>query len=224
MTPPLSATPPLSPVLLAGLPLRPFSPKFVQPVLNLLMSAIHRRHPDVFERLEAIAEPVFVIDPTDLPFVFLLQAKASAPRLQALVRGDAALDTATATIHGPLLTLLTLLEGNIDGDALFFSRDLTIEGDTEAVVALRNAVDGAEVDLIGDVLSLVGPMAVPARRSLDLASRVFGRAAADLELVRDAILEPANRRLEGQARQQREFEQRLDDLHEPRRRGRRTSS
>jgi predicted lipid carrier protein YhbT len=39
---------------------------------------------------------------------------------------------------------MQLLEGKLDGDALFFSRDLVVDGDTEAVVMLRNIIDGAE--------------------------------------------------------------------------------
>jgi predicted lipid carrier protein YhbT len=42
--------------------------------------------------------------------------------------------------------LLGMIDGTYDGDALFFSRDLTIEGDTEAVLALRNALENAEFD------------------------------------------------------------------------------
>jgi len=41
--------------------------------------------------------------------------------------------------------MIELLEGRADGDALFFSRTLTVEGDMEAVVALRNAIDGSEI-------------------------------------------------------------------------------
>jgi predicted lipid carrier protein YhbT len=42
--------------------------------------------------------------------------------------------------------LVGMLDGSYDGDALFFSRDLVIEGDTSAVLALRNALDDAEID------------------------------------------------------------------------------
>jgi len=224
MPTPQSATPPLSPVLLAGLPLQPLPPRLLQPGLDALMSTVHQRHPDVFERLSGIAEPVFAIDPIDLPLGFVLQATADAPRLSALSRDDDNFRAAPATIRGPLLSLLALLEGNIDGDALFFARDLTIEGDTEAVVALRNAVDGAEIDLMGDALTIAGPLAGPAKHVLGLAGRLFGRAAADLELVRNAILEPATRRLESQARQQQAFEQKLAEIGKPARRSRERSA
>ena len=49
-------------------------------------------------------------------------------------------------IAGPLLGLIGLIDGTYDGDALFFSRDLVVEGDVEAVLALRNAIDDAGID------------------------------------------------------------------------------
>jgi predicted lipid carrier protein YhbT len=51
-----------------------------------------------------------------------------------------------ARIAAPLVVLIGMLDGSYDGDALFFSRDLVIEGDTSAVLALRNALDDAEID------------------------------------------------------------------------------
>lgn len=47
-----------------------------------------------------------------------------------------------------------MVHGALDGDALFFSRDILIEGDTEAVLALRNAVDDAEIDLAGEIAAV----------------------------------------------------------------------
>ena len=101
----------------------------------------------MFSRLGDQADKVFLIDPTDLPFVFVLEpARRSARQLSALRR--AATVDWDARIAGPLAALIGLVHGAYDGDALFFSRDLSIEGDTEAVVALRNAIDNEELDLV----------------------------------------------------------------------------
>jgi O2-independent ubiquinone biosynthesis accessory factor UbiT len=207
-----SMAPPLSPILVAGLPLRilPLGP--VQLALDALMSVIHGRHRDVFERLSGIEDPTFIIDPLDLPLLFILRAGPASPKLIVVNADDAARVDAPTTIRGPLLALIALLEGRTDGDALFFSRELVIEGDTEAVVALRNAVDDAEVDIIGDVLAAAGPLATPVGRALDLLSRLFSRAQADMQLVHDAVLEPANRRIDNQNRAQHELQHRIDDL------------
>jgi len=212
-------TPPLSPVLIAGMPLRPLPPVFLRPVLNAMMTTLRRRHPGVFERLAGIENPVFEIDPVDLPFAFLLKMSATAPGLSAHRKDDPVLAEAGATIRGPLLSLIELLEGHTDGDALFFSRQLSIEGDTEAVVALRNAIDDAEVDLLSDIMAAAGPLAPPLRQATNVATRLFRRATTDLELLRAAILEPTNRRLDGFANANRNLEKRVSDLHSARRRG-----
>ena len=49
-----------------------------------------------------------------------------------------------------------MLHGVEDGDALFFSREVMIEGDTSAVLAFRNALDAEEIDLTEEFLALVG--------------------------------------------------------------------
>lgn len=178
------SAPPLSPVLLAGFLLRPLPLVLLQPLLNLAMEMVWRRHRSLFERLADLSEPVFLIDPLDLPFVLELRPDLERPRLTA--RRRSAGTEAIATIRGPLLSLIELLEGRIDGDALFFSRELVVEGDTGAVVALRNAVDAAEIDLVADLASLLGPLAPPARRVLGAAAALLGRAARDMEMLRAA--------------------------------------
>ena len=201
------SAPPLSPVLLAGLAMRPLPPALLQPALNAAMTAIHRRHPGVFERLAGLCSPVYLVDPTDLPFMFLLHADPDMPSLTAVPHAEP--EEATATIRGPLLTLIELMEGRLDGDALFFSRELVVEGDTEAVVALRNAVDGAEIDVLSDVLSLLGPLSGPARRIADGAGTLFARFSQDLETLRSSLIAPAMRRTDAQAARIRELDEKI---------------
>ncbi len=192
-------TPPLSPILLAGFGLRLVPPVMLRPALGAAMAAMKRRHPGVFARLAELGEPRYLIDPVDLPFVLLLRLERAAPSLTAARDADGF--EATATIRGPLLVLIELLEGRLDGDALFFSRELVVEGNTEAVVALRNAVDGADIDLLCDVLSFLGPFAGPARLAAGGAIALFSRAARDLETLGTAIIAPAMRRTDAGMRQ-----------------------
>lgn len=215
MKPASGMTPPLSPVLLAGLAARPLPPAVIEPLASAALAAIHRRHPGVFERLDGIDNPSFRIDPVDLPFVFLLRPDPERPTVA--VRREADDEPASATIRGPLLALIELLEGRIDGDALFFSRELVIEGDTEAVVALRNAVDGAEIDLLGDVLSVLGPFAGPARRVAEGAASLAGRFAEDLETLRAAVIAPAMRKSDAQAARIKALDEKIDGLTRTRR-------
>ncbi len=181
--------PPLSPVLLAGLVSRPLPPRLLQPVLDAVFKRVMRKHPDLFDRLSGLGNPVYLIDPTDLPFSFLLNADPARPRMLVTVDGRDGVGNmcASATVRGPLRSLIDLLEGRMDGDALFFSRSLNIEGDTEAVVALRNAVDDANVQLTDDVLASLGPFSGPARRALKLGEQLYHRLDQDLEIVRASV-------------------------------------
>lgn len=204
------SVPPLTPFLLAGLALKPVPPSLLQPFLAFSMRAIEKRHPGLFERVAGLGETVVLIDPTDLPFVFQLTLDPLLPSLTAYADAEG-LEPA-ATIRGPLMTLVQLLEGRIDGDAMFFSRDLIIEGDTEVVVALRNAVDGAEIDVVEDVLAFLGPLGSPARMAFQVGSALFSRAAADLETLRSALIAPAVKRTEAQAAGLRDLEEKVSDL------------
>jgi predicted lipid carrier protein YhbT len=143
-----------------------------------LVRTLTRRHPSLFARLGEQAEKTFLIDPTDLPFAFRLAPHVERPRFEAIRRED--VRSWDARIGGPLAALLGLVHGVYDGDALFFSRDLVIEGDTEAVLALRNAIDNEEIDLAAEAAALFGPLehlaANPARRVSSLVGAWFGVA------------------------------------------------
>ena len=183
------AAPPFSPVLLLGLALEPVRPSVLQPVFDAMLTLVRRRHPDILERMAAYADAVICIDPTDLPFALLLEPDPAAPRLT--VRRDVDPAEVSATVRGPLETLIALAEGRVDGDALFFSRQLVVEGDTEVVVALRNAVDGAGIDLLDDLATALGPFGRPLRAVAGAAFGVLSRLRRDAETLRQAVIAPA---------------------------------
>ncbi len=202
--------PPLSPVLLAGLALRPLPPVLLQPLLNTAMAITRRRHPGLFDRLAGLSGATFLIDPIDLAFDFLLRP-SPPPSLVAVAKGGRAA-APTAIIRGPLVALIQLLEGKLDGDALFFSRDLVVEGDTEAVVTLRNAVDGAGIDVLDDLLAVLGPFAGPAGRIAASAAAVFNRLDRDLAILRRAVLAPLANRCDAQAAELRKLKEKVAEL------------
>ena len=211
-------SPPFSPVLLASFLARPLPVFALQPALAIALKALRGRHPGLFERLSGMNSPSFLIDPVDLPFAFVLETDPENTSLVAVSGARAAQTDTTAVIRGPLLALIDLMEGRIDGDALFFKRDLAIEGETEAVVALRNAIDDAEIDLISDVLSVFGPLETPARLALNGLGAVFSRAARDMETLRDALIAPAVRQTEAQAAGLRDLERKIDNAGQGRKR------
>lgn len=131
----------------------------LKPVLSFVLSTITQKYPEIFERLGEYQKKRFLINPTDMPFVFLLMPDSRAPAILPYKnKEDVSFD---AAISGTFLKLKDLIDGKLDGDALFFSRDLTIEGDTEAVLALRNAIDDVDLDLIEEIKSALGPLGIP---------------------------------------------------------------
>lgn len=135
--------------------------------LRILLSALARRlcerHPAMLARLGGHAGKRFGLDPVDLPFAFVLEPRGPRPRVVAV---RALPSDVAVRVAGPLAALLGMVDGSLDGDALFFSRDLVVEGDMEALLALRNAIDDAGIDLPGAALSLLGPLGAPVGRAL----------------------------------------------------------
>ncbi|MCK4206122.1 SCP2 domain-containing protein [Brucella pituitosa] len=134
-------------------PVRFVPPFLLSPIVSRVFFQVIRAHPGLFERLGEHVNKRFGFRPSDLPLAFLVEP--GAPRISVL-RSSAEFVT-DAAIEGPLVMLLALLEGKLDGDALFFSRDITVTGDMEAMLALRNALDDCNVDLPADLGKGAGP-------------------------------------------------------------------
>lgn len=199
--------PPLTPVLFAGLLLRRLPARLLQPPVGAALRAVMRLHPEIADRLAGLEGRSLVLDPTDLPTALLLRFEANGPVLNVLGSAEGAPPGANAVVHGPLLTLIDLLEGRIDGDALFFSRRLQVEGEMEVVVALRNALDGAVIDLGEAVAGLFGPLAYPAARLARLARAAVEAMSADLEVLTGAANASLGARLDAHDAAVRRFEQ-----------------
>ncbi|MFZ5608133.1 MAG: ubiquinone anaerobic biosynthesis accessory factor UbiT [Pseudomonadota bacterium] len=146
---------------------------------DLAVARVLRRHPDMARRLPREGDVSILIAPHDAPLAFLLCLRKDRIRLRPVAKASVA--DATATIRGPLAALLALVQGSSDGDALFFSRALSIEGDTELVVALRNAVDGADLDLWRDVLAVPAPLRPVLRRLALGGDALLRRLIRDIE-------------------------------------------
>jgi predicted lipid carrier protein YhbT len=151
----------LARLALAPMPLFP-----LQPVLGRIVRRIAKLRPEIFGRIGPHIDKCFLIDPMNMPFVLVLHPNPDRPRLSAARRHDApAFD---ARIAGSFLTLLAVADGRLDGDALFFTRELVVDGNTEAVVCLRNALDDLEGSIADDVAAMFGP---PGKATLALLRR-----------------------------------------------------
>lgn len=123
-------------------------------VLTRLTVGIMRRHPSLLDRLGTHASARFLIDPLDLPILVLIQP---TNRMPVSCKRKPTACVWDARIAGPIATLLAMVNGTLDGDALFFSREIIIEGGTDAILAMRNAIDAAEIDLVSEMTALCGP-------------------------------------------------------------------
>lgn len=149
-----------------------------------LLRHMGRRHASLFRALAALPPARIRVEPTDLPHRFLLTLGGGPPRL-ALARPTD--PPAGSCIKGSLEALIDLLEGRLDGDTLFFSRALTITGDTAAVVALRNLLDRDSIDLLSETVSLFGPFAGPVRGVVLRLEHVADTARARLVAAHAAL-------------------------------------
>ncbi len=175
------------------------------PLLDLgaaaLLHKMGRNHPDLFRVLDEFRRTVIRIELTDLPRHFLLQFGGGAPSLKLAGAHDVPAD---ASVKGSLEALLALLEGRIDSDALFFTREIVIAGDTSAVVALRNVLDREIISVLDEVSSLLGPL----RRFARAAALSWERRA---ERLRD-LLRPVRDASDGLARAERDASAENKDL------------
>ncbi len=160
------------PVPLARAAMRIIPAGLLQSVLDVLMRRMRRRHPGLFQNLARLDKAVIRIEPSDLPHQFTLKF-GQGPTLLSVT--DPKDHPSQACVKGTLGVLLNLLEGRLDSDMLFFSRDLEITGDTAVVVGLRNTLDREEIDLLDDITGLCGPFAKPARRAIMAMDRTAER-------------------------------------------------
>lgn len=118
----------------------------------------------MFGRLGPHIKASYVIDPTTLPFVLHLCPDPGNLLLRACSRRN--IPPHDAKIAGKFLDLARLLDSDLDGDALFFSRDLAVTGNTEAVVCLRNAMDDVDGSIAESVADMFGPLGRAALKAI----------------------------------------------------------
>ena len=155
----------------------------VERTSRLALDMILARHPTLFDRLGEYASRRYLFTPTDLPLAFTIVPADKSIRVQRPgpdAKGDAA-------ISGPIVTLLALAEGRVDGDALFFSRDIVITGDTAAVVTLRNLLERDAVDVFATATGLFGPFDGLVRRAAGALDRRLVAARGHLAAVHSGL-------------------------------------
>ncbi len=161
------------------------TPQFVLArAVDAIVHRMERAHPKLFKNLARLKTTVVHVEPSDLPHRFALKYGGDEKaRVRVLEKWDQG--TADAVVKGNLDILLNLLEGRIDGDALFFTRGLVITGDTSSIVALRNTLDREEIDLFADITGMFGPLAKPVGRALSALGRIRENAKSRVAAVHE---------------------------------------
>lgn len=188
--------PSFTPFLLINPLVRNAPTRAIAQICRHAMATMHHRHRAVFERVTERETFALLIAPTDLDLQFYLKIDPDRPELRP-VKNTENTEPVAARISGPLPALLELLQGQSDGDALFFSRTLRIEGRTDLVVALRNALDGEEIDLRAAVQDSFGMARPVARTLLGLAEKIYHQVQHDMNRSADALISSAEKRLNG---------------------------
>lgn len=144
------------------------------PIANLMLRRLTTKivagHPASFSRMAPYASAVFLIEPTDIPIQFRARLDSPTPVICQRRPTACAWD---ARIAGPISSLLAMAEGTLDGDALFFSREISIGGNTDAILALRNAIDDAELNLPDEIVGLLGPLSPAAKHVIEVAMPIM---------------------------------------------------
>ncbi|MDR0483805.1 MAG: SCP2 sterol-binding domain-containing protein [Alphaproteobacteria bacterium] len=199
----------LSVVLILGIFLKKIPLSLLQPFLAKSLQVVQEKHPRIFERLSS-EEFDFIIDAIDLPFVFYLKPSQTSPILKAIKRGENL--QASATIKGTLSNLLQLFEGSADGDAMFFSKELVIEGSTAATVALRNAIDGEDMDIINDLSEIFSPFEDITKKIANKTIKKYNFLQTNLNKITSSVLSRANKDISSLKNRLYDMEEELDNL------------
>ena len=154
-------------------------------MVTLLMRAMRRRHPRLVNAFGRLDPGVMHVAPTDLPHRFAMTFGGG--RLDVRVLRAANPPPPDAAIRGKLAALIDLLEGRIDGDSMFFSRDIAITGSTAVVVAVRNTLDREEIVLRDEIAALFGPLEQPVRKAARRFDRVIGRTRSAVAAVHASL-------------------------------------
>ena len=201
-----------SPLLIAGMMIRPLPVAPLNRVLQHMAKRIQNNHPAILDRLRPLAGTNFLICPTDLPHDMRLIIGDG--HVDCMIE-DKFMGPVDVTISGPFISLMDMMDGKVDGDALFFSRSLSVEGDTEALLTLRNAMDSDDIDLRTEILDGFGLLKSPAEAALKVGQHLFQSLSRDMGSFRKALTQPLSNRcdsLEKENQGLRENVARLDKM------------
>lgn len=159
----------------------------IQKCVDALVGRFMTYHGYVIDRMAEYAPVYMVMEPRDLPISFFVHFSSNKLDIQVIEKG-AYTSQDPIIISAKLATFISILEGNLDGDALFFSRELSITGDTTSIVALRNILEAESIDINEDIKKTFGSFASMVVNGKDFLSSTLSVADAKLEKIKASIV------------------------------------
>lgn len=207
-----------SPGLLFGLLLRPVPLPALRALARPVLDGLQRDlGPRLGDRLSGLRGRLAIV-PAGHPVAVALDIDDGALTLDLIPAETREAMGAVAAVRAPLETLTAMLDTEgMDGDASFFARALTIEGDTSLVMALRYALEDARAGPEDIARAVPWPLGPALPRLMRAGGRVHAAASRDLATVQDALLAPLRSDLARQEARLARVEARLERA-QPRRR------
>ncbi|MBK1637895.1 hypothetical protein CKO24_02355 [Rhodothalassium salexigens DSM 2132] len=190
----------ITPLTPLGLLARPLPRRPLERLLQGLADRLVERHPEMLDRVADAGSARLYLRASDLPWHALIAIESDRAEVWLLdeAPGESEWD---AAIEGPLARLLATAGGTDDGDALFFSREIRVTGNSDLAVALRNALDGAEIDFVDELSGMFGPASGLATRGIGALVDAYRAAETGLDHVKTEWRAPLAARIDAQARE-----------------------
>lgn len=129
-----------------SIPFLKFAPQFaIKTVVKRGVNTLRKKHPEAMERLSPTYGKTVYSFFTDLNYGVLTKITEQKTEVRKYKEKKVEADL---ILKGKFFDLISIIEGKMDGDALFFSRKIEIEGDTEMLITIRNAFDSSDINLL----------------------------------------------------------------------------
>lgn len=207
-----SVIPDFKPSLLLGILAKPIARgPILQNAINRLTKLFIQKHPKVITKMAEYTPARLVLIPSDMPFCFFVEF--TKDNMQINIIDQNAFDGKNLTcITASLELFIKMLEGNLDGDALFFSRQLTVAGDTTIIVALRNILEAENVNIKTDIDETFGVFSGAFHLVNNLLCAIYKGIDTNFDIVKSSIVDKLDQKVTHNASKHNKLEDKFKKL------------
>ena len=207
-----SIAPEFNSSLLYGLLAKPI---ICRPIIQIGISKLTKlfidKHPRVIKKMSQFSPSRMVLVPLDMPFDFFVEFSNESLQIN-IIDKNTYLGKNLTKITASIDVFVKMLEGNLDGDALFFSRKLIIEGETTIIVALRNILEAENVNIKNDIKKSLG-IFYPAFTFLNnIFLTLKNELDQNLGVVKSSMVENIEQQISSQKREHNQLKDKLTKL------------